>query len=671
MDNILCEVYFYMMKYEIFSVGLIWHKKDENDILKYVDAIGNMLSVDNNYPFSRNINLPTFYYSNLRNNEVPPEISVPDNSKMLAFAFVGKNIVSDDEWCLYIEDITKNNSVKLVCIALDDSAFKISSEISKFNFIRFYEYTDNEELRLNIACLHEIYRVLINEKTCEDNSDNRVIIFLSHTKKDEIGVNLAKSLRRIICEDTVLQKFFDQNDILPSELFDEKIKQCISKSTIIAINTDHYSASYWCQCEIIEAKHKERPIIEINLIKENVDRKFPVLGNIPVVRCNDAYSNRELFNILQFALIETVRSNYALIFLRNVASCMNLHEDNIKFLSRPPEVFDYMHGKTIMYPDPPIYSEETREYNFSNSSVITPLTHKKFNLNNIKVGISISEPAMEELICLGMRNKHVEVLSKVVAKYMIGLNATLIYGGDLRENGVTQFLIDEARITTSMLNCKKVCLYNYVAWPIYLKDNVDKCIKWKADNRDILKIKNSDINELLDKYKIDSEQFLPPDTTLNLYIWGKSLTKMRENMIKECDFRICAGGCLYGYKGKMPGVLEEFIIAIKMKKPIFLLGGFGGVGKRICDIINNGSIPKEFTPKWQIENNINYRELMNFYKENDEEINYENILKEIQAYTFNNGLSLDENNQLMTTVYPEEAVMLITKGIRKIISKET
>ena len=44
---------------------------------------------------------------------------------------------------------------------------------------------------------------------------------------------------------------------------------------------------------------------------------------------------------------------------------------------------------------------------------------------------------------------------------------------------------------------------------------------------------------------------------------------------------VCAGGRHFGYKGKMPGVLEEIVIAIKMKKPLFLLGGFGSYCQRL------------------------------------------------------------------------------------------
>ena len=48
-------------------------------------------------------------------------------------------------------------------------------------------------------------------------------------------------------------------------------------------------------------------------------------------------------------------------------------------------------------------------------------------------------------------------------------------------------------------------------------------------------------------------------------------------MEDECDARIFIGGKISGYKGKCPGVLEEFLIATASTHPVYLVGAFGGV----------------------------------------------------------------------------------------------
>lgn len=50
-----------------------------------------------------------------------------------------------------------------------------------------------------------------------------------------------------------------------------------------------------------------------------------------------------------------------------------------------------------------------------------------------KVGISISDPEINELKSSGQNKVHLSKLSQYVANYVLGRGATLIYGGDLLE----------------------------------------------------------------------------------------------------------------------------------------------------------------------------------------------------------------------------------------------
>ena len=55
-------------------------------------------------------------------------------------------------------------------------------------------------------------------------------------------------------------------------------------------------------------------------------------------------------------------------------------------------------------------------------------------------------------------------------------------------------------------------------------------------------MKEIPIDETIFELVETDKKFLPPDTINNKYIWSKSLTKMRYEMIKNCEARICAGG---------------------------------------------------------------------------------------------------------------------------------
>lgn len=136
-------------------------------------------------------------------------------------------------------------------------------------------------------------------------------------------------------------------------------------------------------------------------------------------------------------------------------------------------------------------------------------------------------------------------------------------------------------------------------------------------------------------------------------------------MIAGCDFRICAGGRLTGYKGWMPGVLEEIVVAIEMGKPIFLIGGFGGVTRNVCRLIKDQEVPDELTFAWQASSNSGLADMMNFAASRgvDYKQLYQRALEMVMNADLRNGLTADENARLSETPFADEVVHLILKGI--------
>jgi len=57
---------------------------------------------------------------------------------------------------------------------------------------------------------------------------------------------------------------------------------------------------------------------------------------------------------------------------------------------------------------------------------------------------------------------------------------------------------------------------------------------------------------------------------------ANALTAMRQRSAQEADRRIVWGGRIQGASGWMAGILEEVACTLKHKKPLLVLGGFGG-----------------------------------------------------------------------------------------------
>lgn len=616
---------------EPLSIALIWNKDDQSSIEEYIEHITEMLSRDRDRPFSRTINLPIFYYSNLEENEIP---SLPNlkSEKILIYVFVGINSVVSVEWRDYIGSLYNIKNAKVVPIALDKYAYKISDKVQAYNFIREYELDSCKKQQLFISMVHEIYRYGFNEKKEPISKNSALKIFLSHAKDGKNGLHIAKQLKRLI-DDSTLTRFFDSNDIAPGYRFDDEIINNIKESSVIIINSDIYSSRYWCQREIQTAKELERPIIEVDLIDEAMDRKFPFAGNVPVIRVNaieGKVEEEDLYRILENIMLESIRFNYADEKLELLKLKM---PGNVKKMCRPPEMIDVskiirknsnkieLKYNKIIYPDPPIYSEEIEFFQKLGIEICTPIEYEKNGLSGKKVGISISDPEINEIKSNGQNESHLLRLSQYMANYILGRGATLIYGGDFRKGGYTEQLLQEAQILKDRLKTKNIYLKNYVAWPIYLADTLETK-KWIAKYCDLLEIKEIPIDETVSDLIETNKRFLTPDTVDNCYVWSKSLTKMRYEMIKDCNARICAGGKKIGYKGKMPGILEEIIIASELGCPLYLLGGFGGIVHDVCELLQNNKCTDSLTEEWQVSFNKGYKELLQKYKERDEEIKY-------------------------------------------------
>ena len=663
------------------SIIFVWHPADANTISPIVEYCFSQLSRDINKPFSRSMNLPIFFRTTSKKG-VPNKIDITSD-KTLIFVFVSKEF-ADDSWIDYIKDIPKKENVIVIPIAMEKVALKLTDIFEGRHFIRAYEFVPlliNDYLFIAIA--HEIYRWALNKK-CNKTAlgkDKAIKIFISHAKDGKNGIRLATALKEFI-DNSQMRNFFDATDIAAGYRFNDEIIGNIKESTVIAIHSDIYSSRYWCQREILCAKENNRPIIAVDTLEEFEDRRFPFATNVPGIRVhvNGSINKNDLLRILSSALLETVRFFYSELLLKEYIN-EGWIEPDVEVLSRPPEVSDiekilfydsndikWKH-KSIVYPEPPVYIEELNFLSKLGIKISTPLTIDFYYLHNKNIGISISDPSDEELISIGQSRKHLVPLSQDIARHLLARNANLIYGGDLRQNGFTHFIFDEAQaLKIRMQSQSSIHIKNYIAWPIYNNDNVDVKV-WKAEYKSVAEMVEfpsvEDVKDLIE----NEEFFLPPTNSQNLFVWSRCLTEMRKKMIESCDARICAGGRHFGYKGRMPGVLEEIIFAIEMKQPLFLLGGFGGVTSSVCKLIQNGITPQELTLDWQIHSG--YKELLDFCVSRDIKysVDYNLIVETIKSANLNNGLCKEENDKLFTTPYIDEALNLVFKGLKSLFGE--
>ena len=134
-----------------------------------------------------------------------------------------------------------------------------------------------------------------------------------------------------------------------------------------------------------------------------------------------------------------------------------------------------------------------------------------------------------------------------------------------------------------------------------------------------------------------------PDT-MDQDKWSVGLTAMRELMREQTDARLVLGGKLEGYKGAMPGIAEEALLAMKAKQPVFLVGGFGGCARDIAETLGIVDPWAGSRSTWE------GRELFGDYTASD----------------LRNGLTAAENGQLAGTQHVDQAITLVMIGLRRL-----
>jgi hypothetical protein len=129
------------------------------------------------------------------------------------------------------------------------------------------------------------------------------------------------------------------------------------------------------------------------------------------------------------------------------------------------------------------------------------------------------------------------------------------------------------------------------------------------------------------------------------------------------------GGKLDGYQGLWPGVLEEGVLALRANKPLYLLGLFGGAARLLIDALC-GVPRKELTSDGL---STAAKELRDEYHKRGIAVqSAEDLAAELKqkgaaglSAALNNGLSEDENLELVRSDDPQRIVALILGGLRK------
>lgn len=609
------------------QVDIIWHK-DFKLGEEYAKKLFKQLDKDPDHLTQQDIGIPV---------KLNPSFSKIDTSlseKIVRIFLIDSKFLGNDVFYEKLNTLSQENSEYILILfnqkvghlpveLQSKNIFSINSEVIKETFGE-----ENTEKFQELYFLQTVFEAVVCE-IYSKKEKKEAKLFLSHTKRDGIGQKIARELRDFINDSTKSSPFFDENNIMIGEGFWEKIEAEIKgeETFLIAINSDEYSNSSWCRREILTAKKYQKPILVIDVLEEKQQRSFPYIGNTRVLTINSKNIKKlEYYKILIELYLKAIKFKVRERMLdkykeRGKSVCITTPE-----LLTLALCDDWKN--VIYYPDPPLPKEELEIFKILDKKLCTPLEDKLFQqgIKNKQVMLSLSEN--NDIVDLEVKS----LLAEMV-RYFIAFDFIVAYGGSLKyENKELNFMSQILKVLEFYKKeeqaKKNQRIANYLAYPLTVNSEM------KANYRNDIRFIEINPDNLP---KEDDKKYFSDNA-----VWEKSLLAMRERIVSESDYVIVAGGKKSGFKGRMPGILEEFIIALKNKKPIYVLGGFEGVAKEITDYLQGKDLSTEL------------EEYKGYLEEITDEISIDNL---------RNGLTVEENKQLFILENHVQIMELILQGI--------
>jgi hypothetical protein len=413
------------------------------------------------------------------------------------------------------------------------------------------------------------------------------------------GQNRAKLLRYFsaIEETRGGGEFAQRSDSRPAAI------GAVPTGVLVAVREANEPRSSSFERDVILAKRQGWPVVVVDASGPASHAVSPYVGNIPVYQRDGG-----LHRILRAAVLEHLRqSHFALMGQRLIESAgLPL---NTRVLGRSPELLDVSAGslrgeltRVILHPDPPLPPEDRevlraaaplmhtvtpstllgRGQQDGSDRLITPL-------DGVRIGISVSDiPNVE--FGLGQTMHHLEDATIQLTRTLISGGGAIAYGGNFKLGRATSF--------TPML-AELVRTYNQTT-----SRPAERLRVFQPADGQLQQIPG-DVQCVVRHLSQSSDlkrEAVFNDQDAKLLPTGMNISDMRRAMTAETDARIAVGGQSLpkstdgpGYSGRFPGVAEEVFRAVAAGQPVYLCGGFGGVTRRLSQLLEN---PKKIDDYW-------------------------------------------------------------------------
>jgi hypothetical protein len=583
-------------------------------------------------------------------------------------------------------------------VAVDGGAFGLDPRLANHSFVRLDVFGEAEaearvrdlEFQVAIAALQLVQH---GNAVVEPRRVAPITLFVSHAKADtphEDGVVVDGPIDELLSylAQNPIEGWFDRKRIPGGRRFDEAIRDGVMQcDAVVCVLTDHWSEREWCRREALYAKRSGRPIVIVDALSDRVDRLFPYLGNAPMVRWRPGAAK----SVVLAAMLEALRQCHA----RAVLERRKAPGDHV--FGAQPESLTLRRlpatARRVLYPDPPLPREELDEISpvfavddddqprpFELTTPLSELAHWQRPPQLDLVGLSLSDAS--DIAAWGASAEHLGTLADDLATMLLVAGIRLAYGGVIDHAGTkkeTNFasrlfgLVHSYLPIARQLGASRLHpIENFVPWPKYLAYG-DKELAVYGQEAELIRGPRPALDASDAELGFAAGR-APLETATQRWAYARGLTAMREEMTRQISARIAVGGRLEGYKGVLPGVLEEILIARcgDAPRPLYLLGAFGGATRLAIDVLE-GRERREATTDWVKGTADRYTELVDEYTARGDAFRTpEQAAALLRALgqrgpenALDNGLDGAQNRELFETTDSYRIVELILTGMRQ------
>lgn len=295
-------------------------------------------------------------------------------------------------------------------------------------------------------------------------------------------------------------------------------------------------------------------------------------------------------------------------------------------------------------------------------------------LAGCRVSLSISES--DDSSEIGFPSWQVNRVTLQVVSALFGQGASIVFGHDWREDGVMEAVYGFARqvqppiplsADVAEAEGQQLLLRNVLPWP----ENPHLPQKHLEQLKSILRVDSAGLPDELIPF--EREARLQKTTAKYQYIRARGLTFLRHRLNADSDVRLCLGGRRSGSAGRYPGVIEEALFALRGSKPLYLAAFLGGATEQVITAIEGKAMPDDFCNPTAVNGlyatpPIEERDETTLA---DREVNRTAIWKEFadagsKTLAETNGLTTEENDELLRTPAIDRAIELILVGLSRI-----